>query len=121
MTDPRHDLGRRAEDAVATWLVAAGWTVLARRARTPAAELDIVCLDPSGVLVAVEVRARRSERAGSALESLDRRAVRRRAVGLRAWAAASGVAHRGLRVDLVTAAPAGGARWRLRRLADVGG
>jgi len=35
MTDPRHDLGLRAEGAAADWLRGRGWQILARRWRTP--------------------------------------------------------------------------------------
>ncbi len=52
----------RAEDAACAALVADGWTVLARRARTPAGEIDIVASRAAGsagpVLAFVEVKAR---------------------------------------------------------------
>ena len=52
----------RAEAAACTALVADGWTVLARRARTPAGEVDIVAsrVTAAGhaLLVFVEVKAR---------------------------------------------------------------
>ncbi len=51
----------RAEDAACAALVADGWSVLARRARTPAGEVDIVaCRETDGdaVLAFVEVKAR---------------------------------------------------------------
>ena len=121
MPDPRHALGREVEDAVAEWLRRAGWTVLARRARsTSGGEVDIVALDPDGVLVAVEVRARRHTRAGSPVESVDGRRIgrlRRTLVAL----GPSAPPHRGLRVDLVAAEPAGGrpGSWRLRRVPGI--
>lgn len=51
--------GRAAEDAAADWYAARGADVLARRARTAAGELDLVVRD-GGMLVFVEVKARRS-------------------------------------------------------------
>ncbi len=52
----------RAEEAACAALVADGWTVLARRARTPAGEVDIVAsrvqATGSPVLAFVEVKAR---------------------------------------------------------------
>ncbi len=49
--------GRAAEDAAAAWLEARGWTILARRVRTKAGEVDLVAR--LGATVAfVEVKAR---------------------------------------------------------------
>ncbi len=125
MSDPRHTLGRDAEDAAAAWLEAQGWTVLARRYRHAAGgEVDLSALDRRGTLVGVEVRARRSVRAGRPEESVDQGRVRRISRTLAAFAAVSAGAHTGLRVDLVAAEPVGprDARLlRLRRVPDLGG
>ena len=119
MRDPRHALGLRAEDATAAWLSAAGWTILARRWRRREGELDLVGRDPDGVLVAVEVKLRSGPRAGGALESVDRRRIRRLRVTLGSYASAERVATpMGLRIDLVTVTPAG-ASWRLARHASI--
>ena len=118
MGDPRHVLGLAAEAAVATWLADAGWRILERRARSPTGgEVDLLAIDADAVLVAVEVRARRSARAGRAAESVDRRRVGRLRRTL-ASVSASAPPHRGLRVDLVTVEPVSGlpGRWRVRRL-----
>ena len=78
MGDPRHDLGLAAEAAVVGWLTDAGWRVIERRARSPTGgEVDIVAIDPERTLVAVEVRARRTRRAGEAALSVDQRRVMR--------------------------------------------
>lgn len=124
MADPRHDLGTRGEDAVARWLTAAGWRVVARRWRVPEGELDIVALDATGTLVAVEVRARRTTRAGAPAESVDRRHLKRLRAALRRYAAEVSPGHTGLRVDLVTLAPANegaGSHWRATRLEAIDG
>ncbi len=115
MPDPRHDLGLRAEAAVAAWLEGDGWTVLDRRWRVPEGELDLVCLDRGGVLVGVEVRARRTPRSGSPLESIDRRRVGRLRRALAHYAAAATGRHIGMRLDLVSVTPAAEGRWRLVR------
>ena len=123
MGDPRHDLGIEAEQAVAGWLERNGWRILARRHRSRSGgEVDLIALDPGGVLVAIEVRARRTGRAGTGSESIDRRRTARIGRTLAAYAVNSGIAHAGLRTDLVTAAPEPGllARWRLRRVPDIG-
>ena len=123
MGDPRHDLGLAAEEAVATWLTGAGWRVIARRVRSAGGgEVDIVALDSDRVLVAIEVRARRTSRAGPAATSVDFRRVARLGRTLAAVGAACGESHRGLRIDLVTVEPdlGGMGRWRLTRLPGIG-
>jgi len=116
MGNPRHDLGLAAESAVASWLQADGWQVLVRRWRVPEGELDLVCLDPSAIVVAVEVRARRTPRAGSGLESIDGRRLRRLRAALGRYLATEAVPHTGVRIDLVTvSAEPGTDRWRLSR------
>jgi putative endonuclease len=117
--DPRHALGLRGEEAVAGWLVAVGWTLLARRWRCPAGELDLVLADPDGVLVGVEVKVRRSARTGQAAESVDARRVARLRSALAHYARSTGRAPSILRIDLVTLAPAGDGRWRLSRLPAI--
>lgn len=123
MGDPRHDLGIAAEEVVASWLTAAGWRMIARRTRSAGGgEVDLVALDPCRVLVAVEVRARRSARAGPAATSVDARRVARLGRTLAAVGATCGESHRGLRIDLVTVEPASQetGRWRLTRLPGIG-
>jgi putative endonuclease len=119
MTDPRHALGERAESSAATWLGTLGWSVLDRRWRGPAGELDLVCIDPGGVLVGVEVKVRRTDRAGSGLESVERRRLGRLRGTLAAFASATAVAHQGARLDLVTLTPADDGRWRIQRLPAI--
>ena len=80
-----------------------------------------MALDPERILVAVEVRARRSTRAGSAAMSVNPRRVARLGRTLAAIGAACGEPHRGLRIDLVTVEPADSAgSWRLTRLPGIG-
>jgi putative endonuclease len=50
-------LGRFAEDAVQLTLERDGWSILARRLRTSAGEIDIVA-EKEGLLAIVEVKAR---------------------------------------------------------------
>lgn len=112
MPDPRHTLGLRAEVAAASWLTTRGWTILARRWRCAVGELDLVALDPGGVLVAVEVKVRRSARSGDPLQSVDRaRLARLRAAVGRFRAAAPGRIGSASRVDLVAIRPTIGGGW----------
>jgi len=125
MGDPRHTLGIAAERAVAAWLESSGWRVLGMRVRVSGSgEVDIVALDPNGVLVGVEVRARRAGRTGIGTETITAERVRRTGRTVVAFAAERRVGHRGLRIDLVsvTAEPGGSAgNWRVRRTPDIGG
>lgn len=114
MPDPRHALGQRAEELAATWLSTRGWTILARRWRCPHGELDLVARDPDGELVAIEVKLRRTDRAGSPSESIRRHRLVRLRSALGRFAAETGApAGAGMRVDLLAVRPADGGRWRL--------
>jgi putative endonuclease len=114
MPDPRHALGERAERAAASWLETRGWTILARRWRCVDGELDLVAHDPDGVLVGIEVKVRRTDRAGDPLESIDRHRLRRlrKALG-RFRSEAARPTDEGLRVDLVALHPADHGQWQL--------
>ena len=54
-----HARGVAAEAAACAALVADGWTILARRLRTPAGEIDVAA-ERDGLLALVEVKARPS-------------------------------------------------------------
>jgi putative endonuclease len=58
VTYARLKLGRAAERLVAERLAASGWRIVARNARLPSGELDLVALD-GRTLVFVEVKAGR--------------------------------------------------------------
>jgi putative endonuclease len=114
MPDPRHVLGERAEGATAAWLETRGWTILARRWRCRDGELDLVAQDPDGVLVAIEVKVRRSGRAGNPIESIDRQRLGRLRAALgRFTSETSRPIGNGLRVDLVAMRPEGPGQWHL--------
>jgi len=115
---PQQRLGRRAEEATAMWLTSRGWRVLERRWRSAHGELDLVCLDPEGTLVGVEVKLRHTSRAGDPAEALDRRRVARLRRTLAGYAALHRSSASALRIDLVSLTPAGDA-WRLSRWPGV--
>jgi putative endonuclease len=73
--DSRQRLGRLGEDAAAAELARVGITILERRARTRAGELDLVALDGE-LVVFVEVKARRGTGFGTPAEAVG--AVKRR-------------------------------------------
>lgn len=114
MPDPRHLLGQRGEEIAAAWLTARGWTILARRWRSPVGELDLVALAPDGTLVGVEVKLRRSDRAGRPEESLDRRRLARLRHALAQFRDVPGLTHAAaMRIDLVAIRGAADEHWHL--------
>lgn len=52
--------GRDGEDRAARWLIAAGWTILASRVRTPRGEIDLIARR-AGLVAFVEVKWRQRE------------------------------------------------------------
>jgi putative endonuclease len=120
MSAAQQQLGRLAEDATARWLATRGWCVLERRWRSPSGEIDLVCRDPDGVLVGVEVKLRRTSRAGGAADAVDARRLARLRGALVDYARQPASRATGLRIDLVSVTPAGTA-WRLERTPGVDG
>lgn len=114
MPNPRHALGARAEAATAAWLTTRGWSILARRWRCAHGELDLVALDPHRVLVAIEVKLRRTGRSGNPLESIDLHRLQRLRSALGCFVAeARRPVSAGIRVDLVAVRPGANGQWRL--------
>lgn len=112
---PKDLLGRAGEDFAAQYVSGLGWQLLDRNWRCPAGELDLVALDPAGpdgpVVVAVEVKTRRSLDFGHPWEAIDAAKLARLHALVRLWArehATSGP----FRVDAlaVVGATAGGMR-----------
>lgn len=102
-----------AEAAAARALVHDGWTVLGRRVRTPAGEIDIIAAR-DGLVAFVEVKARPT--LADAAAALMPRQQARIIAAAEAWLAAHpqmGAA--GLRFDVIVVDAAG----RVRRIADA--
>ncbi len=120
--DPRRttaqSLGDAAEEQVATTLVAAGWTVLARNVHVGRYEIDLVAVDPGPppTLVIVEVRWRASRGFGLPEETVDhRKRIRLRSaafslIELGTMPDGRPVPRLPLRFDLVVLEPAGHVR-----------
>jgi len=70
--DPRHRLGREAEDAAAEFLRRRGYEILGRNVRTARGEIDLLARD-GDTLVFVEVKARRGSGVAGGLEAVDAR------------------------------------------------
>lgn len=121
MTDARrslrggraHAAGLSGEAAAVAALRQEGWEVLARRARTPAGEIDLVA-ERDGLLAFVEVKARPS--LSEAAHSLGPRQRARLAAAAECWLAENpGHGQGGMRFDLLLVAADG----TVRRIADA--
>ena len=99
--------GRLAEWAAGAWLMAKGYRLLAHRARTPFGEVDLAAVK-RGVLVIVEVKARRDAR--SALEAVTDRQKRRLAHAAVMLSQRWRLARLRIRFDIVVIRPG---RWPL--------
>lgn len=75
MVDTR-SLGRLGERIAASFLQAKGYRLVARNYRVLGREIDILARD-GDCLVAVEVKLRRGDRFGRAVEAVDRRKLER--------------------------------------------
>lgn len=80
-----HDRGLAAETRAATFLEHAGFSIIGRRVRTPAGEIDLIARQ-DGLLVFCEVKARGNR--DTAAYSLLPRQRRRIAAAAEAWLAA---------------------------------
>ena len=108
-----HAAGLTGEDAAAAALLRDGWTVLSRRARTPAGEIDMVA-ERDGLLAFVEVKARPSF--SEAAHALGPRQRARLAAAAECWLAENpGHGAAGIRFDVLLVAADGA----VRRVADA--
>lgn len=117
--DVRQAVGRHGETVVARALEDQGWEVLARNWRCARGELDIVARDGADA-VAVEVKTRRSDACGTALEAVTPAKVDRLRRLLGAWLEQHGGGFAGARIDVVAVTlPRAGAA-RLEHVRGVG-
>ncbi|WP_062377215.1 YraN family protein [Demequina pelophila] len=92
-------VGRFGEEYAARRLVEQGWTLLDRNWRCEHGEIDLVGLD-GGALVVVEVKTRRSEACGGALEAVTPAKVARLRRLAGAWLEAQPRAFPSVRIDV---------------------
>jgi putative endonuclease len=108
-----HRDGIDAEALACAALTADGWTLHARRVRTPAGEVDVVA-ECGGLLAFVEVKRRPSLAEAAAAVSARQRARLLAAAGI-LLAANPGWGSAGVRFDVLVVDDAG----RVRRIADA--
>jgi len=100
MTDDRQDIGLAGERVAEDWLVARGWTVLARRFRSGHRDLDLV-VRQGGQVAFVEVKARRGAAYGSPIEAVGWRKRRELARSAAVWIDRHGRAGDAYRFDVI--------------------
>ena len=108
-----HALGTRAEDTACAALAQDGWSVLGRRVRTEAGELDILG-EKDGLLAVIEVKARPTL-ADAAAALSPRQQARLLAAAEIVLAAHPGWGINGIRFDLMVVDGAGA----VRRISDA--
>lgn len=99
--------GRRAEGIAAWWLRLSGWTILARRVRTPVGEVDLIARR-GRITAFIEVKARASD--GDSAFALDDYRLRRVVAAAEALAPRFARPGGDIRVDAMFIVP-----WRLPR------
>ena len=116
--DPRQRLGEAGEALAAATLAEAGLTILERRFRCRAGEIDLVARD-GGVIVFAEVKTRRGPAFGSPAEAVTARKREHlvRAAGV--WLAALGGEPPPCRFDVVEVLPARDGRLEARHVRDA--
>jgi putative endonuclease len=105
--------GLAAEESVCATLVADGWTIIARRLRTGAGEVDVVAAK-AGILSIIEVKSRRTLADAALALTLRQQARLARACDIILDRYPEHGRH-GVRFDIVVVDPAG----RVRRVADA--
>jgi putative endonuclease len=73
--NPAHELGRRGEDLVATFVKTRGLTILCRNWRCREGELDILATD-GDMLVVCEVKTRTSDEFGTPADAMNAKKIR---------------------------------------------
>ncbi|MDZ7642434.1 MAG: YraN family protein [Desulfurivibrio sp.] len=107
MTRQRQGLGRRGEQLARDWLERSGYRILESNCRLQSGELDLVA-EEGGELVFIEVKSRRGDAFGSALEAVDYRKQARLIRCAREYLARRRAHNRPARFDVVAVNFAGG-------------
>ena len=97
------DLGSFGEDKAAEYLTSNGYTVLCRNFRCKAGEIDIVAADKGkpGLLIFVEVKARRNKSFGLPCEAVTPYKLRRIKRVIKTYAAIKRCRNENFRIDVI--------------------
>lgn len=107
------ELGRKGEDAAVAYLERTGMTIVERNWTCKSGEADIVAIDDT-FLVFVEVKTRKSDRAGSPEDAVSKSKQTRYARIARAYLANAGLTDQPVRFDVVAIMPIADDRALLR-------
>jgi len=117
-TDRRQRRGMAGERAAIAYLTSCGWEIEAHRFRLGRHDLDLVARR-DGVVAFVEVKTRRSDACGCAVESVSRLKQRLIARVATLWLVRYGRPGDTYRFDLVAVEDQGGGRYRIEHLVDA--
>ncbi|KAB7746043.1 YraN family protein [Nostocoides sp. F2B08] len=121
LVDDRRSLGDVGEALAARYLTERGARVLARNWRCLEGELDLVVVEPDGVVVAVEVKTRRGVGFGDPVEAVTSVKQQRLRRLLAQWLRQNpAVAASGLRIDVVGVLIRRGQPIQVRHITGVG-
>ena len=109
------DLGAEGEARAAAHLRRRGYRIVARNVRAGGVEIDLIARRGRTV-VFVEVKTRRSQRAGRPEEAVDARKRERLVRGAASWLRAHPARTRTARFDVIVCELDPGAHWRLRHI-----
>ena len=112
------DIGRRGEDAAAAYLERIGMTLVERNWRCKAGEIDVIALDGES-LVLVEVKTRRSTRAGSPEDAVGPTKQKRLVRLAKAYLQHAGLEPVAVRFDVIAIRPLAEDRALLRHYRDA--
>ncbi len=107
------ELGRKGEDAAAAYLERTGMSIVERNWSCKSGEVDIVAIDESD-LVFVEVKTRRSDKAGSPEDAVAKSKQTRYVRIARAYLAHTGLIDQAVRFDVIAIMPIADDRALLR-------
>ena len=118
-SDSRRTLGRYGEELAARYLTEQGWQVVDRNWRCPHGEIDLVARD-GDCLVFCEVKTRRTERFGGAVEAVDHRKAARLRRLVAAWLQSHDERAPRVRIDVIGILRPRHGPAQLRHLVGVG-
>lgn len=99
------ELGRLGEQYVSLWLQNQGWKIAGRNWQCRYGEIDLIFLDPSNILVFVEVKTRRSKTFGTAADAVHYGKQRRLKRAATQWLLSHDsdpqTRHKGIRFDVI--------------------
>ena len=108
-------LGQEGEARACAYLQRRGYRILGRNVRSGGVEIDIVASRPR-LLVFVEVKTRRSQRAGAPEESVDARKCARIVQGASSWLQEQPRSFHQVRFDVIACEVDERQGWRIRHI-----